>query len=392
MKIYIVLNEPFPNGMACTARITLYAKGFIEQGIPVQILIPRATEKYNSKINKDTLGDKDGINFRYFSASTLRSKTFIRRRIDDFTSILKTFFFLITNIKKKDVLLVVSNDVPHILICKCTSLLVGNKLFQEKSEFPLIFIRDTFLNKLYKKLYINSIYKLFDGIIVISESLKEYLQTKTRNNCRFLVVPIIVDLNQFNQNQQNIRLTNEIVYAGALNQTKDGILNLVNSFDQFSNKNKTKRLVLMGDINASDSKDEIYELISKKKLEDKIEITGYIEREEMIKRMKCADTLVLSKPSNLQSQHCFPTKLGEYLATGKPVVITRVGPVDLYFKDSLNAFIAEPDDIDSFTSKLNKVYNDYDKALAVGKEGKKVAKYNFDYIKNTASIIEFFKD
>ncbi len=45
MKILIILNEPYPIGMACTKRIHLYAKGLTELGNNVKIIIPKPTEK-----------------------------------------------------------------------------------------------------------------------------------------------------------------------------------------------------------------------------------------------------------------------------------------------------------------------------------------------------------
>ena len=48
--------------------------------------------------------------------------------------------------------------------------------------------------------------------------------------------------------------------------------------------------------------------------------------------------LVLARPDNIQAKGGFPTKLGEYLATGNPVVVTKVGEIPNYLIDGVNAF------------------------------------------------------
>ena len=59
-----------------------------------------------------------------------------------------------------------------------------------------------------------------------------------------------------------------------------------------------------------------------------------------------AEMLVLARPDNIQAKYGFPTKLGEYLLSGRPVVLTDVGNITDFLKDGVSAFIAKPGDID----------------------------------------------
>ena len=45
LNIKIIFYDPYPHGMALTNRINLYAKGIVEAGGSVQILIQRPTER-----------------------------------------------------------------------------------------------------------------------------------------------------------------------------------------------------------------------------------------------------------------------------------------------------------------------------------------------------------
>ena len=52
-----------------------------------------------------------------------------------------------------------------------------------------------------------------------------------------------------------------------------------------------------------------------------MEFTGRTSPEVMPQILTDASILALARPNNVQSQNGFPTKLGEYLATGNPVAI-----------------------------------------------------------------------
>ena len=54
-----------------------------------------------------------------------------------------------------------------------------------------------------------------------------------------------------------------------------------------------------------------------------------------------AKLLALARPDSIQAQGGFPTKLGEYLATGRPVVVTKVGEIPDYLEDGVNAFLSD---------------------------------------------------
>jgi len=393
MNIQVILDDLYPNGMACAVRIHLYAKGFVQSGHNAFILIPRPYEKYG-KVPKNPhhYGFVDKIEFKYSALTTVRSKYFLIRQIVDIFSLINAAFITFKKRKETDVILIVSSNIIQILLFKLMALLINKVIIQEKSEYPLIFRKRKLLDSIYQKLYIKYIYKLFDGMIVISKSLEDYFITRISHSAKILHVPIIVDYHIFTQARKSAKMSSEIIYAGILNQSKDGILDILNAFCRLNQIHKDKVLVLMGDIEASECKQQIHDVILKNQIEGNINITGYLPRSEMVERLKNADVLILAKPAGLQSEHSFPTKVGEYLATGKPVVLTKVGCINQYLTDGINAFIAEPGNIESLTSKLLEVFTDYKRAFEIGQRGQQVAKEEFDYRIQSKYIIDFFKE
>ena len=64
---------------------------------------------------------------------------------------------------------------------------------------------------------------------------------------------------------------------------------------------------------------------------------GFVSRDEMIDLLNSSVGLVLAKPTSAQAETCFPTKLGENLSTGNPIVVTRTGEIPLYLEDGISA-------------------------------------------------------
>ena len=95
--------------------------------------------------------------------------------------------------------------------------------------------------------------------------------------------------------------------------------------------------------------------------------------------LKNAEVLVLSRPDNIQAAYGFPTKLGEYLMTGNPVVVTRVGELDNFLEDGKSCLFAKPGDAQHFAKKLKWTLENPAEAKEIGAKGKQVAEVSFNY-------------
>ena len=109
--------------------------------------------------------------------------------------------------------------------------------------------------------------------------------------------------------------------------------------------------------------------------------------------LKNAKILALARPQSLQNTYGFPTKLGEYLLTGNPVVITRVGDIPLFLKDKESALMSDCHDIQAFADNLLWALDNYEEAQIIGERGKRVAEEHFNYLNETRKMVHFmFRD
>ena len=98
-----------------------------------------------------------------------------------------------------------------------------------------------------------------------------------------------------------------------------------------------------------------------------------VSSSDMPQMLKDAIILALDRPDNLQAKYGFPTKLVEYLLTGNPVVVTRVGDIPRFIENGVSGMVAEPSNPEDFASKICWLLENKERARAIGEQGKKVA-------------------
>ena len=132
-------------------------------------------------------------------------------------------------------------------------------------------------------------------------------------------------------------------------------------------------------------------LIEKLGLSDKVVFTGIVPANEMPQLLKNAEVLALDRPNSLQADYGFPTKLGEYLLTGNPVVVTKVGDIPKYLEDGISALLSEERNEKDFSEKLIWALTHSKEAAVIGENGKKVALKMFNSEIETRKIISIFQ-
>ena len=123
-------------------------------------------------------------------------------------------------------------------------------------------------------------------------------------------------------------------------------------------------------------------------LKDRIVFTGVVCSQEMPQLLKNAEVLLLARPDGLQAKYGFPTKLGEYLLTENPVVVTKVGDIPKFLKDGESALLAEERNASSFSSKVIWALEHPEESAIIGKEGLRVAIKEFNSKTETAKMVK----
>jgi glycosyltransferase involved in cell wall biosynthesis len=190
-----------------------------------------------------------------------------------------------------------------------------------------------------------------------------------------------VDLRRFDMKQSNKTENKEllkpyIIFIGVMNNAKDGIDILIDAFATIAFDYPELFLYLFGFYHY-DTPGHLKQ-INELGLGNRIFYKGEVGRDEIPGILINAELLALPRPDSKQAQGGFPTKLGEYLAIGKPVCVTKVGEIPDYLEDEVSAFMAEPGSVDSFADAMRRTLSDPELAKKVGANGRKIAEQHFN--------------
>lgn len=390
MKILIITNYPFPYGLAQTNRLIAMAKGLIHAGADVKVIITKATESKNKIRNVNTSGIYEGVPFQYSTSTTVRPSGTFSRLKWYFIGFLNTFGILSHEhkIQKVDAVFIGVTKNLHTFLFFIYCKLKGIKFLQERSEYPFLSYSKSFIGRLKLSIYLNLVCKLFDGFVVISKSLELYFKPYLRSKTRVYLLPILVETERFSKKVKEIKPC--ISYCGSMQGDKDGVPILIEAFRKIADDYPEAELHLIG----STEFDGFVELENKAreyKLESRIVFTGRIEREQMPELLSTARILALARPYTKQAEGGFPTKLGEYLATGRTTIVTAVGDIPDYLTHKVNALLPEPGNVDDFAANIRFALDNPELAENIGKNGEKIANEVFDYKVQGVKLFNWLK-
>jgi len=252
----------------------------------------------------------------------------------------------------------------------------------ERTEYPLLNIK-SFFQKINLSLYLYHFIPRCEHIFVISTSLKLFFEQHLKSlnvDVPVSILNMLVEPDRYAPPEfLDPPKTKDIVYIGTLYGDKDGVYNLVEAFSLVMDKHPDTRLVIVGDTSKPDKMEKVLEAIDRLTDPERVSLTGHLSRQEVIRQLNGAYCLALARPENIQAKYGFPTKLGEYLATEKPVVISAVGDIPLFLKDGVNAYVADPDNIVSFAVKLSDCLENPEIAGEIGLRGMELVQNDFNY-------------
>lgn len=393
--MYIILYGPgggFPNGTAPTARVIAYGRGLVQLGSRVMVLCLGPSEYSDvGVLNQETKGVWKGIEFEYTSGTTLRGRASLQqlRLVVKGLAVASWRLIVLARQERLEAFILYPDRLATAFWFWLIARLCGAVYLLEKSEQPFLQAEKSYRWKLYSEVYTHTVFKLFDGMIVISDYLREYMKPRVRRGARLLKIPILVDTEIFKPLFRAPSDVKYIAYCGTLNEPKDGVITLMRAFALLSSEFPGVRLMLIGD---GYKKTEIPTFRAKAReygIGDRVIFTGLVARDLLPQYLGQATVLALARPSSKQAEAGFPTKVGEYLATGNPVVVTRVGELDKYLQDGSNVFFAQPDDQHAFADRLRYVLSHQEEAVAVGANGRNTARQFFDYRVNGKRLQAF---
>lgn len=368
----IILVDSYLPGSASSNRMLCYAKGYSSLGLNTIMLLQCEDDVELPVIN--------GVNVVRVQESNSRSRV-IR--------IIKRLTSMITAVKQhyKD-----DETVIHIWNVPLFVWFLNKKkyaVFCEIGEIPNYAESGSFIYHIKEKLRMMGP-RTLKGLIVQTNSLADYY---LRHGVKNIVQSnMFVDVSRFNNLKKNANVDAYIAYCGTVSKHKDGVDDLIKAFKIVHDRyNNFKLMIIGGFTSAYQDKEELENLVKELSLEESVVFTGMVHPSAMPQLLLDAAILALARPDNIQAKYGFPTKVGEYLCTGNPSVLTKVGELPMFLEDMKNCVFAKADDYKDFADKLIWTIEHRERATLLAEEGKKLVNSVFSADTQCEKLLSFFE-
>ncbi len=368
-KFYILCDGYAPNQAYANHNMAFF-RGFSELGVKAELVY----------IMPDTYGSIMEQEFPGIKVKYLWSKRFFKSRLLRNLNMVYSYGKFFFSLKKGDVLLLLGcSEYLYFLVRR-----KGVKVFHERTEHPAAYHISRF--KFFRDHYLDSCAKA-DGVFPISKALSDFFESNGVNHDKLQIINMVVDESRFTNVIKQKGIEKYIAYCGNGANRKDGVDLLLKSFAMISDRCPEYKLYIIGKAPSNDS--ENYRLAEELGIINRVVFTGIVPAADIPQLLTNADILALARPNSIQNTYGFPTKLGEYLLTGNPVVITKVGDIPRFLIDKESALMSDCGDIEAFANNLLWAIQNPQKAKAIGERGRIVARENFNYLKESKKIIDF---
>jgi glycosyltransferase involved in cell wall biosynthesis len=357
-KIKILMYDNFPFGGASANLIRYFALAVAREGNDVEVVLPTGNF-FGKKVDVNSTRNGNIENVRYKHLCFIHHpRNYFGKVLDIICGLTLPVIYLCKESVKKNVDKIILYDTyfTTTLISLFIKIILRKKLililpeYYEKPKskflsFPLLQWYNFYLG-------LKLLAKYADGFIVASNFLENYIQNTLKLNKEILVLPNLMDPDIFHLPGCKPFISNKVTigYAGTPTR-KDGVMDLIESFGILHKKYPNTHLLIIGDEKGGYSLiPQLEKYASQFGVNDNITFTGLVSFTRIPELLNSCQILALTRPSGVFAEAGFPTKLGEYFACRKPVVITRVGDIPAYFKNKEHVIIVTPEDINDIVS------------------------------------------
>ena len=360
--------------MAATTRIIAYCKGLQEHGVRTQVFV----HTWIKDTDGIPLHDKvEGV--EYFNAYSYKSTSGKLHKV--LVDKPRMFLHTIKNIMKSnkeeqfDYILIAFDKINLMRIYVPLLSLLGIKLAFIADEYPEPIRRLKTKIPFTMKVFYKIIHRVFHFRVLMTRNLQMYYDGEICKR-ETHIMSSIVDIHRFDGLRKQEVPRQYMCYMGNFDLKKDNVDNIVEAFALISDAHPDVDLYLYGTPTSSDRK-IIENLIKEKNLDERVFIKGRVDYDLVPQVLMNATILVTSQPQTKRAEGGFPTKMGEYMMTGNPVILTDVGEIHQYITDGENAYMVAPHDPKVYADRLNYILNNYEEAKEVAVCGKKYILDNF---------------
>lgn len=227
------------------------------------------------------------------------------------------------------------------------------------------------------------------NILAISSLLDSYYE---KRGCNTITVPTIVDMKEYGGLEHSEHEKIHIAYAGSPAK-KDYILNAIRALTLLTVEERAKiELHLYGpevkQLQSLGLSDELLRICG-----DSLVCHGRIPYNEVKRRIADADFTVLLRPNARYANAGFPTKVGESMACGTPVIANHTSDLHKYIRDGETGIVVHNESAEACAIAFRKaIHLSHSERAMMRKMALKEANSSFNYLSYVEPLRRFIEE
>ena len=400
--------EGYPYGFGGTSRITLVGKALQAAGLKFHILHCGPSPLV---ANTRRRGIHEGISFEYTTSLARPENKVARLLVYAWAGMgLALKLVRLRGAQQQIIVYLYAMSGPFNLIAGVLCQSLGIPLIQDMCEW---WAEDPKCSALTRWLFRRRMFRASTGLLVISKAIENRARERAAKiNPRLAIyrLPTVVDFDRFavalmpSEPAKN-HIPN-FVWCGTIDGWLADVMFLLSALAQVR-RSRPCRLTLIGrysDAKAATIKQKAASLGLS--VVDRFSgsangsllprgdvcLTGWVDEANLLSCFRDAAALLLPLWDDVPSRTRMPNKLGEYLASGKPVITCSVGDLTDFLVDGVNASLAKPGDSLDFADRMLAMLDDPEMAARIGAAGRQICAQHLDYRAHASHLARFFED
>jgi glycosyltransferase involved in cell wall biosynthesis len=375
----------FPRGGASSGYVLLLGRALVSAGVRVHVLALDYTERGASTLNTAARGEVHGVTFEYLTGSPVLP----RSPLEIIAGRARARLALAPRLRalkdSQGVAAVVYygrywSVLAHLAVA-CEKRRV--RILADIVEWRPSFTDQTPSQRVNDRLFCEALPRL-DGAWVISRFIEDRVRALTPSGFPCLRVPILADPEPWDGVVPAARPRPYALLCADFDSYPADALASVEAVSSAL----AVDLLLVGKASAP-TRERVLSLAAARGCADRVELRGgFVPEPELRSLYAGARALLAPLPDTDRARARFPSKLADYLLSGRPVVSSAVGEVAELLTDGETAFLARPGDPGGLAEALRRAVTAPD-AAAVGLRGRVRAEASLHYRAHGARLRDF---
>lgn len=399
LRVVIAGWIAYPFGAASGARVRLYAKGLHACGFGVRILSTRQLPERPEDRQPDGTLAFEGIPYETTAGILRRDGAAGWRRARRFwaaTRAAQTRLAALIRNGEVDAVLAYSRSflTLHRIVSTCrttrTPLVADAVEWFEPSRYRLGRFNPHYLDNALGR---SHCVRRCSGVIAISAYLERHYRAR---GMPVLRIPAMGDVAPAAPQPPAPAATRDfnLIYVGSF-KPGDGFEETLEAVRLARARHCPVRLTVMGAARWPSTRrnPSLQQSIAVLQGQNALQLAGRVTDEDYRQRLQTAHALILARTPGITAEAAFPTRIPEFLSTGRPVITTAVPDVPDYLTDRVHAHVVPlsaplPGTI---ADRILELHRDPAAANAIGAAGAAQAARCFDYRHHTRRLADFLR-